>query len=207
MVNFNEEQCIGIYKDKTLKEEEDIHGLDPLADRNPLLPVAAAYEDLIDKIESSPTKPEAGYLEVYFSGSYQSRPVQCRYTDCPTTSLPSTLGLLPFAPWSGQEWLCTDHRHCLLCTDCITSTESVTCVSCARMFHTSHLAYEIQDQLEKELFICKLCSDPDLVTKHNPHRDKQANLKDRKSSQKYQAPRLNHSILPLVPGRSQEPVK
>ena len=65
------------------------------------------------------------------------------------------------------------------------------CVSCGRMFHTSHLAYKMQDQLEKELYVCKLCSDPDLVTQHNPHCDMQVEEQEKfpqRSSTKTQPP-------------------
>eukprot|EP00092_Neocalanus_flemingeri_P023308 GFUD01025272.1.p1 GENE.GFUD01025272.1~~GFUD01025272.1.p1 ORF type:complete len:720 (+),score=193.26 GFUD01025272.1:64-2223(+) len=142
------------------KGQDDFHGFDPpLINRSPVLQVADVYETLVEQLEyESPV----GDLEVLFSHDYQSRLIECKHTDCPTTSLPSTLGLLPL-PTSGQYWSCPQHSHCLLCKDPPSSSPSVMCTMCARMYHIHHLDEDMfsEDKLEMELYICKLCTDPD----------------------------------------------
>eukprot|EP00092_Neocalanus_flemingeri_P038245 GFUD01041626.1.p1 GENE.GFUD01041626.1~~GFUD01041626.1.p1 ORF type:complete len:420 (+),score=128.96 GFUD01041626.1:134-1261(+) len=142
------------------KGQDDFHGFDPpLLNRSPVLQVADVYETLVEQLEyESPV----GDLEVVFSHDYQSRPVKCKHTDCHTTSLPSTLGLLPL-PTSGQYWSCPQHSHCLLCKKPPSSSPSVMCTRCARLYHIDHLDEDMfsEDKLELELFICKLCADPD----------------------------------------------
>eukprot|EP00092_Neocalanus_flemingeri_P028673 GFUD01031134.1.p1 GENE.GFUD01031134.1~~GFUD01031134.1.p1 ORF type:complete len:719 (+),score=194.94 GFUD01031134.1:63-2219(+) len=142
------------------KGQDDFHGFDPpLLNRSPVLQVADVYETLVEQLEyESPV----GDLEVVFSHDYQSRLVECKHTDCHTTSLPSTLGLLPL-PSSGQYWSCPQHSHCLLCKDPPSSSPSVMCTWCARLYHIDHLDEDMfsEDKVELELFICKLCADPD----------------------------------------------
>ena len=163
--NNNEVVIADISEDDT--GEQFFHGFDPLLDRDPLLPVAAGYDTLIDELESEDTSPLAGLLEVEFLGGYQSCPVQCVYKDCQATSLPSTLGLLPL-PQAGHQWLCAVHSHCLLCPVPTFPSTSVRCTMCARLFHTDHLQMEglYENKLERELFICKLCSDPGQFTQY-----------------------------------------
>jgi len=148
---------------------ESFHGYDSLMDINHCLVAGGNYEDLIEEIESEAIEPVASLLEVVFSDGYQSRPVQCRHTDCTTVSFPSTLGLLPL-PQSGQQWHCSLHSHCLLCTDPPHSSTSVMCTMCARLYHTHHLDMDCVDK-DLELFVCKLCSDPDQFTQTNREED------------------------------------
>merc|ERR1719318_61209 len=150
--NNNDLSEIKVQEDDT--KEESFYGFDPL------LPVAAGYEAVIDQLESEGPS-QAGLLEVKFSGDYESRPVQCVHKDCQATSLPSTLELLPL-PRSGHQWLCPAHSHCLICPEPTSLSTCVVCTVCARLYHTTHMDMEeeFQDKLERELFICKLCSDP-----------------------------------------------
>jgi hypothetical protein len=162
-----------ITSDEPLNATEEVslfHGFGP----DPLLPVVAKYDALIEEVDSEDTsQAAAGLLEVKF-GEYQSRPVQCVYEDCQATSLPSTLGLLPL-PQSGHQWLCATHSHCLLCPDPTSTTTSVRCTMCARLYHTFHLQLEeFQDRLDRELYICKLCTDPGQFTQHGGEQGGQA---------------------------------
>ena len=45
---------------------------------------------------------------------------------------------------------------------------------CARLYHTSHLDMEemFEDKLERELYICKLCADPDQFTQLGEQEEK-----------------------------------
>jgi len=148
--------------------EDSFHGYDTLVYKDRLLD-GNNYEALIEEIESEATDPVASLLEVLLYDDYQSRPVQCRHTDCSTSSFPSTLGLLPL-PQSGQQWHCSLHSHCLLCTDPPHSSTSVMCTMCARLYHTHHLDMDCVDK-DLELFVCKLCSDPDQFTQTNREED------------------------------------
>ena len=151
----------------TSADEEYCFGFDAKVDRDPMLLVADAYEDLIDKIEVEQANPTSSNLSTVFSGDYQTRIVECRHVDCFTSSLPATLGLLPL-PGTGEEWLCQVHNLCMLCIEPtpVNITNSVMCTMCARRYHTTHIDMEMQDRSEMELYICKLCTDPELVFKH-----------------------------------------
>jgi hypothetical protein len=45
---------------------------------------------------------------------------------------------------------------------------------CARQYHTSHLDIEemFEDKLEREIYICKLCADPDQFTQLGEQEEK-----------------------------------
>jgi len=158
---------VGVKNAVSANNHDYFQGFGPEVDRNPRLLAGQMYETLIEKLESKPLiEPQVGYFEVMFSLSSYVIPVHCSQEDCSTTSLPSILGLLPL-PQAGKCWACPAHSSCLLCTDPPSSSPTVMCTLCARIYHTHHdpdVLLLCQDKLEQQLFICKLCSDPDMFT-------------------------------------------
>jgi len=145
---------------KNYLSEEDIHGYDVMTD----LDLIDDNDNRLEDQNNAEDLKRDGRFTIIFSDAYDTRQVPCQHRDCRIKSTPSTLGLLPFSIKSGHEWLCPDHTKCLLCSDQVDNTNSVMCVMCARVFHTSHLqdlGFEEEDM--KEL-VCKLCSDPGQFT-------------------------------------------
>merc|ERR1719260_488870 len=144
-----------------LSNEEDTHGyemkdLDLIDDDN--------HDMRVQDLNRADDQKWEGELTILFSGDYHTRQVPCQHQDCPIKSTPSTIGLLPFSTKPGHEWLCPDHTKCLLCSDLVDNTNSVMCVMCARVFHTSHLQdLGFEEEAMNEL-VCKLCSDPEQFT-------------------------------------------
>jgi len=169
-----------VYNQNDLSEDEDFHGFNSkdigenfLSKEEDTHGYEMADLDLIDddnhdirvlNLNRADDQKREGELTILFSGDYHTRQVPCQHQDCPKKSTPSTIGLLPFSTKPGHEWLCPDHIKCLLCPDLVDNTNSVMCVMCARVFHTSHLQdLGIEEEDMKEL-VCKLCSDPEQFT-------------------------------------------
>jgi len=141
--------------------EQDIHGYE-MADLG--LMDDDDHDIRVQDLIKADDQKWDGRMTVVFSGDYHTRQVPCQRQNCLVKSTPSTIGLLPFSTKPGHEWLCPDHTKCLLCSDLVDNTNSVMCVMCARVFHTSHLQdLGFEEEAMNEL-VCKLCSDPEQFT-------------------------------------------